>query len=53
MIEVDAAGLRTLTGHLFTLAREGTPDGTRLYLDERSGLEGGFTRLALERCDQE
>ncbi|MCZ2526714.1 Imm32 family immunity protein [Streptomyces sp. HB2AG] len=53
LIEANAAGLRTLAGHLLTLAQDGTPDGTHLHLDEHSGLEDGSTGLVLERCDQE
>ena len=55
-IEANAAGLCTwpyLASHLLTLAQDGTPDGTHLYLDEHGGLEDGSVGLVLERCDQE
>ncbi|MEU1489493.1 hypothetical protein ABZ456_04435 [Streptomyces sp. NPDC005776] len=53
VIEANAAGLRTLAGHLLTLAQDGTPDGTHLHLEESNGLETGSTGLVLERCDEE
>ncbi|ELP70637.1 hypothetical protein ACKI1I_14500 [Streptomyces turgidiscabies] len=53
VIEANAAGLKTLAGHLLTLAQDGTPDGTRLHLDEHSGLEEGSVSLVLERCDED
>ncbi|WP_339133089.1 hypothetical protein WJM95_29185 [Streptomyces sp. f51] len=52
MIEANAAGLRTLAGHLLTLAQDGTPDGTHLHLEEHNGLEEGSASLVLERCDE-
>ncbi|MFD9037491.1 Imm32 family immunity protein [Streptomyces bottropensis] len=53
VIEANAAGLKTLAGHLLTLAQDGTPDGTHLHLEENNGLEGGSASLVLERCDDE
>lgn len=53
VIEANAAGLRTLAGHLLTLAQDGTPDGTHLHLEESNGLQAGSTGLVLERCDGE
>lgn len=53
VIEANAAGLRTLAGHLLTLAEDGTPDGTHLHLEEHNGLEEGSVHLVLERCDEE
>ncbi|MCY9785258.1 hypothetical protein KIK06_15350 [Nocardiopsis sp. EMB25] len=53
VIEANAAGLRTLAGHLMTLAEDGTPDGAHLHLEERNGLEEGSAGLVLERCDEE
>ncbi|MCF3130235.1 hypothetical protein IPZ69_07595 [Streptomyces olivochromogenes] len=52
-IEANAAGLKTLAGHLLTLAQDGTPDGAHLHLEEHDGLEGGSASLVLERCDDE
>ncbi|MGW2559473.1 Imm32 family immunity protein [Streptomyces sp. NPDC001514] len=52
VIEANAAGLRTLAGHLLTLAEDGTPDGTHLHLEESNGLEEGSAALVLERCDE-
>ncbi|MFH8764685.1 hypothetical protein [Streptomyces althioticus] len=51
VIEANAAGLKTLAGHLLTLAQDGTPDGAHLHLEEGNGLEDGSARLVLERCD--
>ncbi|MEU0787167.1 hypothetical protein ABZ341_37125 [Streptomyces sp. NPDC006173] len=53
VIEANAAGLRTLAGHLLTLAQDGTPDGAHLHLEEYSGLGEGSAGLVLERCDDE
>jgi hypothetical protein len=53
VIEANAAGLKTLTGHLLTLAQDGTPDGAHLHLEENNGLGEGSVGLALERCDDE
>jgi hypothetical protein len=53
IIEANAAGLRTLVGHLLTLAQDGTPDGTHLHLEDNNGLEEGSASLVLERCDGE
>ncbi|WP_223839772.1 Imm32 family immunity protein [Nocardiopsis deserti] len=53
VIEANAAGLRTLAGHLLTLAEDGTSDGTHLHLEEYNGLEKGSAHLILERCDEE
>ncbi|MFF1839313.1 hypothetical protein ACFVXE_34820 [Streptomyces sp. NPDC058231] len=53
VIQANTAGLRTLSGHLLTLAQDGTPDGTHLHLEESNGLEDGSTSLVLERCDEE
>ncbi|MFI1394263.1 hypothetical protein [Streptomyces sp. NPDC020681] len=52
VIEANAAGLRTLAGHLLTLAEDGTPDGTHLHLEENNGLKDGSVGLVLERCDE-
>ncbi|MEU9753767.1 hypothetical protein AB0D90_11585 [Streptomyces althioticus] len=51
VIEANSAGLKTLAGHLLTLAQDGTPDGAHLHLEESNGLEDGSARLVLERCD--
>ena len=53
VIEANSAGLRTLAGHLLTLAQDGTPDGAHLHLEEHNGLEAGSASLVLERCDAE
>ncbi|MEU9309354.1 hypothetical protein [Streptomyces sp. NPDC048256] len=53
VIEANAAGLRTLAGHLLTLARADTPDGAHLHLEEGNGLKEGSVGLVLERCDEE
>ncbi|MER8016143.1 hypothetical protein ACIQ7S_23680 [Streptomyces griseoluteus] len=53
VVEANAAGLRTLAGHLLTLAEDGTPDGAHLHLEEGNGLEAGSVGLVLERCDDE
>ncbi|MDH6109046.1 hypothetical protein P3T36_006031 [Kitasatospora sp. MAP12-15] len=52
VIEANAAGLRTLAGHLLTLAQDGTPDGSHLHLEESNGLEDGSVSLVLERNDE-
>jgi hypothetical protein len=46
-------GLKTLAGHLLTLAQDSTPDGAHLHLEENNGLEEGSVGLVLERCDDE
>ncbi|SEG69581.1 hypothetical protein SAMN05216223_108196 [Actinacidiphila yanglinensis] len=53
VIEANAAGLKTLADHLLTLARDGTPDGAHLHLEDSNGLEAGSASLVLERCDGE
>ncbi|MFB7332395.1 hypothetical protein FNH09_11785 [Streptomyces adustus] len=53
VIEANAAGLKTLAGHLFTLAQDDVPDGAHLHLEENNGLEDGSVGLVLERCDDE
>ncbi|MFJ9870915.1 hypothetical protein [Streptomyces sp. NPDC101165] len=53
VVEANAAGLKTLAGHLLTLAQDGTPDGTHLHLEENNGLAEGSVSLVLERCDDE
>ncbi|MET8810291.1 hypothetical protein [Streptomyces sp. NPDC004546] len=53
VIEANAAGLKTLAGHLLTLAQDGIPDGAHLHLEEENGLEEGSASLVLERCDDE
>lgn len=53
VIEANAAGLKTLAGHLLTLAQDGTPDGAHLHLEENNGLEEGSASLVLERCEDE
>lgn len=53
VIEANAAGLKTLAGHLLTLAQDGTPDGAHLHLEESNGLEAGSVSLVLERCEDE
>jgi hypothetical protein len=53
VVEANAAGLRTLAGHLFTLAQDGTPDGTHLHLEKHNGLQEESARLVLERRDDE
>lgn len=51
VIEANSAGLKTLAGHLLTLAQDGTPDGAHLHLEDSNGLEDGSAGLVLERCD--
>ncbi|MGW0033412.1 Imm32 family immunity protein [Streptomyces sp. NPDC003314] len=53
VIEANAAGLRTLAGHLLVLAGEGVTDGAHLHLEDGNGLEGGSVGLVLERSDEE
>ncbi|MEH0544950.1 hypothetical protein QA802_18225 [Streptomyces sp. B21-105] len=53
VIEANAAGLKTLAGHLLTLAQDSTPDGAHLHLEENHGLEEGSVGLVLERSDDE
>ncbi|WKV74262.1 hypothetical protein AW27_023770 [Streptomyces sp. PCS3-D2] len=53
VIEADAAGLRTLAGHLLVLAGEGVPDGAHLHLEDGNGLDVGSVGLVLERNDSE
>ncbi len=53
VIEANAAGLRTLAGHLLVLAGEGVPDGAHLHLEDSNGLEDGSVGLVLERSDEE
>ncbi|WP_245173561.1 Imm32 family immunity protein [Streptomyces aureus] len=53
VIEANAAGSKTLAGHLFTLAQDGVPDGAHLHLEENNGLEDGSVGLVVERCDDE
>ncbi|MFE6098900.1 hypothetical protein ACFVQ4_02945 [Streptomyces laurentii] len=53
VIEANAAGLRTLAGHLLMLAGEGVPDGAHLHLEDSNGLEDGSIGLVLERSDEE
>ncbi len=53
VIEANAAGLRTLAGHLLVLAGEGVADGAHLHLEDGNGLEGGSVGLVLERSDEE
>ncbi len=53
VVEANAEGLRTLAGHLLTLAREGVPDGSHLHLEDGNGLVEGSAELVLERCDFE
>ncbi|MBB4793837.1 hypothetical protein BJY54_004449 [Streptomyces nodosus] len=53
VVEANAAGLKTLAGHLLALAQDGTPDGAHLHLEEHNGLEEGSVSLVLERCDSE
>ncbi|MFG2836862.1 Imm32 family immunity protein [Streptomyces zaomyceticus] len=53
VIEANAAGLRTLAGHLLVLAGEGVPDGAHLHLEESNGLEDGSVGLVLERNDED
>ncbi|MET9346799.1 Imm32 family immunity protein [Streptomyces termitum] len=53
VIEANAAGLRTLAGHLLVLAGDGVPDGAHLHLEDGNGLEEGSVGLVLERSDEE
>lgn len=53
VVEANAAGLRTLAGHLLTLAQDGVPDGSHLHLEDGNGLEDGSVGLVLERSDDE
>ncbi|MFF9840670.1 hypothetical protein [Streptomyces sp. NPDC013740] len=52
VIEANAAGLRTLAGHLMVLAGDGVPDGAHLHLEDSNGLEDGSVSLVLERSDE-
>ncbi|MFL9684012.1 hypothetical protein [Streptomyces sp. KL110A] len=52
VIEANAAGLRTLAGHLSVLAGDGVPDGAHLHLEDSNGLEEGSVSLVLERSDE-
>ncbi|WP_437082253.1 Imm32 family immunity protein [Streptomyces sp. enrichment culture] len=53
VIEANAAGLRTLAGHLLVLAGDGVHDGAHLHLEDGNGLEGGSVGLVLERgCEE-
>ncbi|MEU3301140.1 hypothetical protein ABZ729_15125 [Streptomyces sp. NPDC006678] len=53
VIEANAAGLRTLAGHLLVLAGDEVPDGAHLHLEDSNGLEDGSVGLVLERSDEE
>ncbi|WP_449334169.1 Imm32 family immunity protein [Streptomyces lateritius] len=53
VIEANAAGLRTLAGHLLVLAGDGVSDGSHLHLEDSNGLEDGSVGLVLERSDDE
>ncbi|MFB6525631.1 hypothetical protein [Streptomyces sp. NPDC056399] len=53
VIEANAAGLRTLAGHLLVLAGDGVPDGAHLHLEDSNGLEEGSIGLVLERNEEE
>ncbi|MFE6850335.1 hypothetical protein ACFVDH_06050 [Streptomyces sp. NPDC057674] len=53
VIEANAAGLRTLAGHLLVLAGDGVPDGAHLHLEDSNGLEEGSISLVLERNEEE
>ncbi|MGW2062575.1 Imm32 family immunity protein [Streptomyces sp. NPDC001937] len=53
VIEANAAGLRTLAGHLLTLAQDAVPDGSHLHLEDSNGLADGSVGLVLERSDDE
>ncbi|MFD8641810.1 hypothetical protein ACFV14_16095 [Streptomyces zaomyceticus] len=52
VIEANAAGLRTLAGHLLVLAGDGVPDGAHLHLEDSNGLEDGSVGLVLERDEE-
>ncbi|MFD3571196.1 hypothetical protein [Streptomyces sp. NPDC058667] len=49
----NAAGLRTLAGHLLLLAGDGFPEGAHLHLEDSNGLEDGSVGLVPERSDDE
>ncbi|MFM9370219.1 hypothetical protein [Streptomyces sp. Da 82-17] len=53
VVEANAAGLRTLAGHLLALAGDGVPDGAHLHLEDSNGLDEGSVGLVLERSDAE
>ncbi|MFD7440105.1 hypothetical protein [Streptomyces sp. NPDC059909] len=53
VIEANAPGLRTLAGHLLTLAEDGVPDGSHLHLEDSNGLADWSVGLVLERTDEE
>ncbi|MGW3779149.1 Imm32 family immunity protein [Streptomyces sp. NPDC005056] len=53
VIEANAAGLRTLAGHLLTLSQDDVPDGSHLHLEDSNGLADGSVSLVLERSDGE
>ncbi|MGW2935015.1 Imm32 family immunity protein [Streptomyces sp. NPDC001156] len=53
VIEANAAGLRTLAGHLLVLAKNDVPDGSHLHLEDSNGLEDGSVGLVVERSDAE
>ncbi|MFF3517830.1 hypothetical protein [Streptomyces sp. NPDC002573] len=52
VIEANVAGLRTLAGHLLTLAKDGVPDGSHLHLEDSNGLAEGSVGLVLERSNE-
>lgn len=49
VIAGNAAGLKSLAGHLLVLASADVDPGSHLHLDEFSGLEDGSTEVILER----
>jgi hypothetical protein len=51
VLAANAAGFKTLAGHLLTLAQDATPDGAHLHLEENNGLEQGSVGLDLESRD--
>ncbi|MGW2937694.1 Imm32 family immunity protein [Streptomyces sp. NPDC001156] len=53
VIKANAAGLRTLAGHLLTLGKDGVPDGSHLHLEDSNGLAEGSVGLVLERSDED
>jgi hypothetical protein len=51
VIAGNAAGLRTLAGHLLVLAGEHAVTGSHLHLDAINGLQDGSVEIILFRDD--
>jgi hypothetical protein len=53
VITANAAGLRTLAGHLLVLAGDDAVPGSHLHLDQTNGLVDGSIEIVLVRDDRE